>query len=185
MRWRLFRADPLAVISVTKFTNRGQSTSFEDSDTKVVDRQLGAIDRTQKPAIIKASIAYTAPVTADYYLVADFQGDGVEFTLTAKVETAVILTRPSTCVAGLVAALTYLSPGIPDSLISDITIGTRAKADDPDEHNRHFCLTATCKIRPPKSLVLTIKLQGAVEAKKETRACWDSSNTITEVTSPR
>lgn len=163
----------------------GRTKSFEDTSGNVLDRQLGVIDRSKKPAIIKASIDYTAPVTADYFLVADVQGGGIVFTLTAEAETVVILKRPSTCVTGLVAAPNYLSPGIPDSLISDIFVGDPAKADDPDERNRHFCLTAACKIRPPTSLVLTIKLQGAVEAKKAIRACWDSSNAITEVTSLR
>lgn len=160
----------------------GRTTSLEDTDAKVLDRQLSAIDRKQKPAVIKASIGYTAPITSDYYLIADFQGGGVEFTLTVKAETTVAIKRPLTCVTGQVAtAPTYLSPGSPDSLISDITVGDRVKANHPDEHNNHFCLTATCKIRPPTSLVLTFKLKEGFAAKKEMRACWDTSNTITEV----
>jgi hypothetical protein len=160
----------------------GRTKSLEDTDAKVLDRQLSAIDRTQKPSVIKASIAYTAPVTADYYLIADFQGGGVEFKLTINSEASVATKRPLTCVTGQVAtAPTYLSPGSADSLISDVTVGERAKASHPDEHNRQFCLTSTCKTRPPTSLVLTFKLTDGFATKKELRACWDVSNTITEV----
>jgi hypothetical protein len=159
----------------------GRATSFEDA--QVLDRKLGTTDRKQKPGTMQASIAYVAPDTGDYYLVAEFHGGGIIFQLTATAETAVILKHPSTCVTGLVTSPTYLSPGVPDSLISDITVGDRTKADPPDEHNRHFCLT-TCEIRPPTSLVLTTKLQDAFGTKKEIQACWDPSNTITEISSP-
>ncbi len=159
----------------------GRTTSFDDDAVNVLGHRLGAIDRTRSPAMIQASIAYVAPITADYYLIATFQANGIEFTLSAKVETAITIKRPSTCVTGLVASTSYLSPGVSDSLLSDVTVGDPAKVDHPDEYNRHFCLKSACNIRPPTSLVLTIKLQGAFDAKKQIRACWDSSNVITEV----
>ena len=166
---------------ITIFLIDGRARSFEDA--QVLDRKPGALDRTQKPNMISASVTYTAPITADYFLVADFQGAGVDFALTANAGKSDIPKRNLTCVTGPVLAPTFLSPGVSNSLISDLTIGDPTKTDPPDEHNRHFCLSDGCKVRPPTSFVLNIKLRDAFEAKKRVRSCWDLSNTITEVIS--
>jgi len=136
---------------------------------------------TEKPTVFSASFNFAAPVTDDYYVVPIFQSAGLVFTLGAKVTRVADLPRHLSCVSGPLTKPIYVSPGVSNSVISDITVGDRAKAEKPDEHNRRFCVAQVCKIRPPTSLFLTIKLQEAFEAKKEVKACWDSSNTITEV----
>jgi hypothetical protein len=156
----------------------GRATSFEDA--QVLNRKLATIGRKQGSAIIQASITYVAPDTGDYYLVAEFHGAGIVFQLTATTTIEIPPKPLSTCVSGPVNAPTFLSPGASDSLISDISVGDPAKAGSSDEHNHHFCVTS-CDVRPPTSLVLTTKLQDAFEAKKQIRACWDSSNTIVAV----
>jgi hypothetical protein len=157
----------------------GKTKSFEDA--QVLDRKLGEIDRTQKPSDIRASLVYTAPITADYFLVADFQGVGIKFTLTTSADITDIPQPQLTCVTGPVVTPIYLYPGVPNSLISDFIVGEPTQTDPPDDHNRHFCLTEACNIRPPTSLVLTIKLWEAFSSKKRIRACWDITKTITEI----
>ena len=160
----------------------GRATSFQDAQT--IQRTLAKPGPKERPGTLEASITYVAPDTADYFLVAEFQTAGTLFQLTTTAKQVVEVKSTLTCATGPVREPTYRSPGLPDSLISDFTIGDPAKADSPDPHNRHFCLTS-CEVRPPTSLVLTAKLQYAFENKTQVRACWDSSNTIGEVSSSR
>jgi hypothetical protein len=162
----------------------GRATSLEDAQT--IQRSAAPPGQAPKerPGALEASITYVAPDTADYFLVAEFQTTGTLFQLTTTAKRVVEVKSTLACATGPVREPTYRSPGLPGSLISDFTIGDPARADPPDPYNRHFCLTS-CEVRPPTSLVLTTKLQYAFENKTRTRACWDSSNTITEVSSSR
>jgi len=169
----------------------GKTTSLVGSGTTWIVRQPGMSESkekskkepepTEKPTLFSASFDFASPVTDDYYVVPIFQSAGLVYTLAANVTRVADLPQPLSCVSGRLTKPTYVSPGVANSVISDITVGDRAKADKPDEHNRRFCVAQVCKIRPPTSLVLTIRLQEAYEAKKEVKVCWDSLNTITEL----
>jgi hypothetical protein len=137
-------------------------------------------ESAKSPSAFIASFTFASPVSADYYIVPAFKSAGVFFTLKSKTDTVIHTPSPTTCVVGPVSTLSYTSSG-EDSLISDITVGEAAKAGKPYGKNRRFCLKQACAIRPPTSLVLTYKLQEALRAKKEVKACWDSSSTIVNV----
>ena len=158
-----------------------KTTSLVGSGTTWILRQPGNPESKAKTSLFGASFEFAAPVTDDYYIVPTFQSAGLLFTLVAKVTRVANLPRNLSCVTGQLTKPTFVAPGASNSVISDVTVGDRAKADHPDDHNRHFCIVQACEIRPPTSLVLTVKLQNAFEAKTNVKVCWDPSNTVTEV----
>jgi hypothetical protein len=157
----------------------GRATSFEDA--RLIQREPASIDRKQKSPEARASITYVAPETGDYFLVAAFQGAGVVFHLKATVSQVLPVEEKLNCVSGSITKLETFTQDVPTNLISDLAVGDAATPED--DHNRRFCMTE-CLVRPPTSLVLTAILNTAFATKKEVKACWDDSNTITKVTLP-
>jgi hypothetical protein len=157
----------------------GHATSFQDAH--VIHSEPASIDRKQKPPEASASITYVAPETADYFLVAGFQGAGVVFHLKTTVSEALSVPEKLNCVSGPITNLESFTQDVPTNQISNLAIGDPAKPED--DHNRRFCM-ADCKVRPPTSLVLTAILNTAFSAKKDVTVCWDESNTITKVALP-
>jgi hypothetical protein len=157
-----------------------QTSSFLGSSANWLVRKAGVPINKKQPSLIEASFEYVAPVTDDYYITPVFQRGGTLFDLSATIQTLLSPPHSSNCVKGIPTKPSYISPGVSNSRISDITIGNPAKANHPDQNNRRFCLTSACAIQPPKSVVLTIKLWEAFDAKAVGEACWDESNTITE-----
>jgi hypothetical protein len=159
-----------------------KTTSLVGSSTNWIIQTRGTPEPPKTPTIFRASFRFASPVANDYYIVPVFESAGVVFSLNVKVKKVITIPLQLSCETGSPSKPIYLSPGNPDSLIADITIDDNATANRPDEHKRRFCVAQACKTRPPTSLFLTKRLRAAFEGKNKVKACWDSSNTISEIT---
>lgn len=165
-----------------------KTTSLVGSGTNWIVQERGSPMPTKVPNLFRASFRFASPfaspVANDYYIVPVFESAGIVFTLKVEVTRVLAVPLHVSCVTGPLSEPIYVSPGDPDSLISDITIGDQTKAKKPDERNRRFCVAQACTISPPTSLFLTNSLRDAIGGKKKVKACWDSSNTISEISVP-
>lgn len=153
-----------------------KTTSLMGTGTNWLIKAVPKQTPAKKPTGFTASFTFESPVSADYYVVPVFQSAGLFFKLEGNTKMVTGGSEKPPCVKGLVSELLYVSPGTEDALISDVTIGDPAKATNPDNQNRRFCLKQACTFRPPTSLVLTYELQKASEAKTDVTVCWASDD---------
>jgi hypothetical protein len=158
-----------------------KTTSLVGSGTTWILQRPASPDPQKNPKNFVASFNFASPDRDDYYVVPIFQDAGILFTLEMTAKTVSDFPGPPNCVSGPLTKPIYVSPGVANSLIADITVGGKTKADKLDAQNRRFCIVQACSVRPPSSVVLTIRLRDAFDSKRKVKACWGSSETITEV----